>query len=105
MVNYYFKENTKNCYNVSSEVQGYYFDTNANLFKKCSSNCFNCNGPYDNNCKECDNIIHFFKEDNDNVCYNNNTLKIGYYLDLNDTQFKKCNPECYICVNTADNCI
>ena len=47
--NYYFEENTNNCYNLTYKDKGYYLDNftinNDELpkFKKCYENCKTCN--------------------------------------------------------------
>jgi hypothetical protein len=41
-VGYYYKENTKNCFEETAFIQGYYLDTSLKLFTKCLDGCSFC---------------------------------------------------------------
>ena len=101
--NYYFEEDTKNCYDFSYLEKGYYFDNftiNYELnespkFKKCYEFCKTCNNYLigDNlNCILCN--IDYYKIKNTNNCINNITNK-GYYLK-NNFAFP-CKGNCLTC--------
>ena len=111
--NYYFHPDISNhCIN-SSELptSNYYVDLNDNKYKLCHNSCLTCNGSNYNNCLSCDNdnSYYFIENDNSNICYRNGTQGDGYYLDLNDKLFKKCNYRCLTCKmggnNTNSNCL
>ena len=85
---YYYAENTNNCYDFSITEKGYYFDnftTNLEVpkFKKCFDNCKSCSnhGTEENmNCILCKD--GYYKINNTNNCINDITNK-GYYLKDN----------------------
>ena len=85
--NYYFEENTKNCFNSSYTEKGYYLDNftiNVELselhqFKKCYANCKTCNNYLiddDMNCISCKE--EYYKIIDTNNCITDITNK-GYY--------------------------
>ena len=54
--NYYFLENTNNCYNKNNYPKGYYFNKEKNVFSPCHKNCRTCSaGPTSGrmNCDSC----------------------------------------------------
>ena len=101
--NYYFEENTKNCFNLSAIENGYFFDNfsiNVELgekpiFKKCHPNCQTCsNYSIDDNmnciiCKD-----GFFKLFGSNNCFDDITNK-GYYVK--DGISYPCSDNCLTC--------
>ena len=75
--NYYFLEESSNCYNKNNPPKGYYFDKNKNVFKACHPNCASCSDGaiseekmncdscksdlvYDINGKNCNSESHLF---------------------------------------------
>ena len=87
----------------------YYLDNNDDKYKICHESCLECSGQ-NNNCLSCNNTKgYYFKENNENnICYSNNTIEIGYYFNNNDYLFKKCNYKCLTCdyggSNSSSNC-
>ena len=69
------------------EPEGYYFDSNDNLFKKCYETCKYCYGNgsyYNNNCKECkDNYAFYTNLNNITNCYQICT-NYYYFDELNN---------------------
>ena len=62
--NYYFLENSKNCYNISNYPKGYYFNKEKKIFSKCHNNCQTCTeGPIKDkmNCDTCKNNFQYDK--------------------------------------------
>ena len=59
---YYFKENTNNCYKEISEY--YYFDEEAEIFSPCYVDCVTCRGkaisPTEMNCLSCEDDYNFY---------------------------------------------
>ena len=93
---YKLENNLTECYEGSSEIDGYYFD--VDIFKKCYLSCETCSNPsylYNHNCKVCkENYKNL--EDNSTQCYEN--PPDGYYnSDLNDESFLLCNENCATC--------
>ena len=89
----------------------YYLDNHDDKYKICHESCLECNGPNNNNCLKCNNSKgYYFKENNENThfCYTKHSIDIGYYLDINDNLFKKCNNKCLNCVfggsDSSSNC-
>jgi len=109
---YYYAENTNNCYDFSIIEKGYYFDNfTINLeneipkFKKCFDNCKSCSnhGTEENmNCILCKD--GYYKIINTNNCINDITNK-GYYLK--DNTAIPCSGNCLTCsdgeVDIAEN--
>ena len=105
---YYFIYGTKNCINKEYALsQSMYLDSNLNVFKKCDVACETCTNKYENNntnCITCNTkegyySIYSFEGINVSNCYNNETIKQGYYL--NNKQFPfiwdKCYERCKSC--------
>ena len=97
--NYYFVEETKNCYQKGHPPVGYYFDEKEKNFKKCYKNCKTCNekgtSEYDMKCTSCDNYegYYFFSG-------TKNCIKMpipGYYINKEDNKIKKCDIACATC--------
>ena len=92
-----FYEEEIHCSN--SLPQGYYFDNNDKIYKKCFENCLECFGAgneRNNKCSKCKNNFIFSNEFiNDDIKKNNCFLKCEhyYYIDSNEyycTQNNKC---------------
>ena len=90
--------------------QGYYFDSNDKVFKKCFKNCYDCYGPgneIDNNCISCKNNFTFLKEFiNNNNCYEK--CKYYYYFDKDKyycTSNEKCPQKCSKLIIPKNRCI
>ena len=90
----YSIENEYICY--SGQPEGYYFDKNEKIFKKCFDSCKNCNGQgneLNNNCKECNTGFMFL----DDSKYKTNCYKICqyyYYFDEAYNYYCTDNQEC-----------
>ena len=69
--NYYFLENSNNCYNTSNYPKGYYFNKEKNIFSHCHSNCQTCTeGPISDDNMNCDTCKNGFEYDSKNKnCY------------------------------------
>ena len=94
------KDNIMDIICSNSLPQGYYFDSNDNIYKKCYINCLDCYGPgneINNNCIQCK--INFIFLTDDNINKNNCYKKCDYYyyFESNEyycTKYNKC-PEKY----------
>ena len=100
---YYFEENTKNCFNLSAIENGYFFDNisiNVELgekpfFKKCHPNCQTCSNyslDENMNCISCKD--GFYKLFESNNCIDDITNK-GYYEK--DGIAYPCSDNCLTC--------
>ena len=111
---YYFEDNTNNCYNISFLEKGYYLrNENGNfVFKKCYEKCQTCNNTFinnDMNCISCKD--NYYKINGTNNCYNETLIEQGYYLKNN--YFYPCEENCKTCSNLktiinnilSNNCI
>ena len=111
---YYFEDNTNNCYNISFLEKGYYLrNENGNfVFKKCYEKCQTCNNTFinnDMNCISCKD--NYYKINGTNNCYNETLIEQGYYLKNN--YFYPCEENCKTCSNSktiinnilSNNCI
>ena len=86
--------NNFKCYN---GIHGYYLDSDNSIFKKCNSSCETCS--MKDLCTQCANGYYRMESDSSDIennfkCYNR---AHGYYLDYNDSIFKKCNDTCETC--------
>ena len=102
---YYFEEDTNNCYNITYIEKGYYFDNftlndgELPIFRKCNDNCKTCKNKLIGNemncilCKE-----NYYKINGTNNCYNEELLNNGYYLSNNF--FFPCEENCLTCSNS-----
>ena len=86
--------NSFKCYN---SIHGYYLDYNESIFKKCNDTCETCD--IKDLCSQC--INNYYPMENDPLnsgeyfkCYNGIH---GYYLDYNESIFKKCYHTCETC--------
>ena len=100
--NYYYEENTNNCFNITFIDKGYYFDNftinegELPIFRKCYDNCKTCtNKKIENemNCILC--IDNYYKINGTNNCYSEDLLNNGYYLK--DNLFFPCEEKCLTC--------
>ena len=108
--NYYIKEDTNNCI-IKSIINGFYFDDNNDLYRKCNEACKACSkGPIyfndihevnDSNCDSC--IDNYYKVINTNNCINKNQPPISYYLDINQGLFLPCYYNCMTCIEPKKN--
>ena len=83
---------------------GYYFNLTYNRYVKCDIACTKCNdGPKDGNtnCIKCNEDNGYYKINGEisSSCYNNNTIRYGYYLDKLENPYKwsKCYEYCATC--------
>ena len=101
--NYYYEENTNNCFNMSYTEQGFYFDNftiNLDLnelpiFKRCYANCQTCSNQLigeDMSCITC--INGYYRIIDTNNCITDLTSK-GYYLKNNLAVL--CEENCLTC--------
>jgi len=78
---YYFKEDTYNCYQEISEY--YYFDEEKEIFSPCYDDCVTCrgpgNGPTDMNCLSCEDDYNFYDK-------SKNCLKCPKYVNYEQTE-------------------
>ena len=103
---YYFIYGTNNCYNRSILNEGYYFLSNDSMYHKCGIQCETCFNTYENNntnCIECNTKNGYYPinsiDEISSNCYNNESIKQGYYLNRNISPFKweKCHERCDKC--------
>jgi uncharacterized membrane protein len=114
---HYFLDNTKNCVNMEYAANnGYFLNTINYVFQKCDKACSKCISTYENdntNCIECNNEKGYYLvfDSDTNNCYNNQTIKKGYYLDMKEYPYvwKKCYEKCQKCYklgnSTNMNCL
>jgi hypothetical protein len=96
---------TNNCYSKTVGLQGYYFDSNLNLFNKCYTRCATCtNGGDDskNNCSTCLPNYYTILE-TPNQCYASDEKIPGYFFDVLNAKFTKCYQTCGTCSNLGDD--
>ena len=107
--NFLFK--TKDCYNNSITEYGYYLSSNDSNYHKCGNQCQTCIN--ETICIKCNikNNYYFIYNEELNNCYNNETIKEGYYLDKKEDPYKwkKCYEKCETCTtegnSTNMNCL
>ena len=104
--NYFRKENDdSNCYDVSILEQGYYFDVNALLFKKCHKSCKTCfefGDDIDSKCSKCDILNDYYPTfDQPSICKLNNGNNSGWVLQ--NGFFHRCYESCKTCSKTKDD--
>jgi hypothetical protein len=83
-------DNNLNCYKINTGLNGYYFNTDKQLFDKCYQSCNKCSGPGDlmnSNCLECAN--GYKTCDGCDKIYNNNCVEECPVLTIynKDTQY------------------
>ena len=107
--NYHFSPNNDSYCITEDELEdvNFYLDVEEDKYKICNERCLNCSGPNETDCILCNNSKgYFFKETNiNNICYSENEIEEGYYIDYNLELFKKCNEKCLTCNQSEDNCI
>ena len=78
--NYYFLENSTNCYNKTNYPDGYYFNQDKKIFSACHQNCATCSsGPISDekmNCDTCKPDL-VYDEDEKNCNIKSNALLIA----------------------------
>ena len=117
--------NITNCYEI---CEHYYFFNESNNFhctntcggysnkliidkKKCIDDCKKDDGnkyEFNNNCyKNCPNGTYVLEDKNDYICLNG--TQDGYFLDLDNSKYKKCYDTCNKCISggneTNNNCL
>ena len=110
--NYHFHpENESFCIKTGELINvNYYLDPDEDKYKICNERCFNCSGPDETNCISCNNSKGFYFKENDNShkCYSKDDIDDGYFIDLDNNIFKKCNERCFSCDqlgnDTHSNC-
>jgi hypothetical protein len=99
-----------NCYDITTEVPGYKYDSTRNLFVKCYSSCKTCTDNGTDNLHNCIKCLdgYYSTIDNPNNCYNKDLTVSMYYFDSLSTNFKKCYISCSFCNGmgniTTHNC-
>ena len=90
----------KTCHLENDVENGYFLDSDNHLIAKCNQACLTCYGPGNDKCFLCNNNDGYFhKENNESqICYSNDDIDLGYYLDSIDSLFKRCNERCLTCV-------
>ena len=105
---YYFKEgdNSQNCFTLNNIDDGYYFDPDNNLFKKCNNRCLSCDslGTDSNSmCTKCQKDYHF-DPIKPNHCIKFSELdNVSFYVDKNNDKFQKCHESCLTCDGRNNN--
>ena len=105
---YFFKEDDKsqNCFTIKNIDDGYYFDPDINLFKKCNNRCFSCDSPgtvSNSNCIKCQKDYHF-DPTKPNHCIKFSELdSVSFYVDKKDDKFQKCHESCLTCDGPNNN--
>ena len=89
---------------------GYYLNSETNNFEKCYIACSRCNKSSETNntnCIECNYEEGFYPiyEEDANNCFNNDTIKGGYYLDEKEIPYKwkKCYEKCEECNESGNS--
>ena len=100
--NFVYKIDRKNkeCYNISEEIDYYYYNETNNLFYKCNNTCRKCNNSID--CIECNYTIYDGVEDE---CYTLNCTDECYTLNCTNGYARKkdySNRYCYL-INQSIN--
>ena len=108
--NYILIEDTNKC-QIDIPNQGYYYDSNSKIYKKCHEYCKSClSGPKyyddlleieDTNCNEC--IDNYYKIENTNNCLAKDNPPLTYYFDNNKNLFCKCFENCKTCSQNKIN--
>ena len=77
----------------------YYLDNDKNAYITCDIACDTCYGPYNSDCYLCNQEGgYYLKENNESqTCYSISTIDNGYYLDIENKVFKRCNQRCLKC--------
>ena len=102
---HYLIYNTTNCITNEYAIENvYYFNLTFNQFVKCDKACKNCNyGPSktDTNCIKCNQEQGYYsiKGKSNSNCFNSQTIKEEYYLDVFEEPYKwdQCYEYCASC--------
>ena len=105
---YKIEDDTKGtCTNENPEH--YYFDNEAQIYKKCYEACHNCTDAKKStsmNCAindDCFNSNYHKLIDNDTECHNDSTVPDHYYYDDSIHKYNKCNDACTKCTTSSDD--
>ena len=106
IIKYYFNFNLKYCTPINTDR---IIITIPNCYSTCSD-CYEKGNLSNNKCIECDNEKgYYFKEDENNNCFDKTNIIKGYYFSESQNIFKKCNNRCAFCTGegteTSSNCI
>ena len=99
---YYFKDGTKNCYQINYKEQGYYLSNN--IFYPCNNYCKTCSSEEKSNsqncltCKIIDSEQFYLIENVNNCSTIPNANAIGFYYDSSTNLLKKCHFSCKTCL-------
>ena len=100
----YYNFDQTNC--IGSIPIGYYLNDTQTI-DKCDSKCEECNfdSTQENICISCNNTLGFYKKEdilgiNGYDCFKGH--QDGYYLDIDNTEYKKCHKTCKSCDETGD---
>ena len=77
-------------------------------YTKCDKACLTCFKGYENNntnCEQCNYENGYYPIYGENIsnCFNNETIKPGYYLDINQKIWDKCYYKCEECFSKGNN--
>ena len=79
--NYYFLENSNNCYNISNYPKGYYYNKEKKIFAHCHNNCQTCTeGPISNDKMNCDTCKSDFEYDKETKNCNKNESNVFLWI-------------------------
>ncbi|MGL4947829.1 MAG: hypothetical protein ACRC42_00370, partial [Mycoplasma sp.] len=95
----YAKEGEGNCYHKEDKPDGFYYDEDNRVFKKCFENCQVCViGPTEqaNNCVSCKKNSYFISTHPTN-CVDINDMPANYYKDEINNIYKPCSTNCTTC--------
>jgi len=84
-----------------SDFNGYYFNSHANYFKKCSSNCLTCETS-EINCTTCSKNLFLGKNPLNFFCLEDTD---GYYFDETLKYYEKCSISCLTCKENKSYCL
>lgn len=102
---YFFMENSSNCFTKETIPKNYYFDKEDQKFKKCFDSCGKCsiggNETY-HNCDKCKSEEYSFIEEPKNNCILKKDKPSNYYYDEQEGTYKKCFDLCSECKEGGD---
>ena len=90
------------CYDKNEEQEGYYLDSEGNIYKKCYNKCKKCSGEGDdenNHCLEC-NDVYYIPDANGNC-----KLECPNYYNYEKTSCLSSIPNGYYCNSTVEKTI
>jgi hypothetical protein len=93
------------CFNITDDIEGYFYDGEGDVFKRCYKTCLKCNEEGDGNNHNCSACIEntYPTEDGNGFCYNRDDFVRGYYFDEELQIFKKCYKSCSACTGPGDS--